>query len=49
LEVGNGKAMMVHGSFLAEPEPIVSLTEASKEYLEEKKKFESERLEKWFG
>ena len=41
--------MMVQGSFLAEPEPIVSLTEASKEYLEEKRKFESERLEKWFG
>jgi sulfide:quinone oxidoreductase len=49
LEVGNGKAMMVQGSFLAEPEPIVNLTEASKEYLEEKKKFESERLAKWFG
>jgi len=49
LEVGNGKAMMVHGSFLAEPEPIVNLTEASKGYLEEKRKFETERLEKWFG
>ena len=49
LEVGNGQAMMVQGNFLAEPEPIVSLTESSKEYLEEKKKFESERLEKWFG
>ena len=49
LEVGNGKAMMVQGSFLAEPEPIVSLTEASKGYMEEKKKFGTERLEKWFG
>lgn len=49
LEVGNGEAMMVQGSFLAEPEPIVSLTPSSKEYLEEKKKFETSRLEKWFG
>jgi sulfide:quinone oxidoreductase len=49
LEVGNGEAMMVKGSFLAEPDPIVSLTESSKAYLEQKKKFETERLEKWFG
>lgn len=49
LEVGNGQAMMVKGNFLAEPEPIVSLTESSTRYLEEKKKFESDRLEKWFG
>jgi sulfide:quinone oxidoreductase len=49
LEVGNGKAMMVRGSFLAEPEPIVSLTEASKQFMEEKRKFETDRLEKWFG
>jgi hypothetical protein len=41
--------MMVEGNFLAEPEPIVNLTEASKEYMEQKKKFESERLKKWFG
>ncbi len=49
LEVGGGEAMMVEGNFLAEPEPIVNLTEASTRYLEEKKKFESERLKKWFG
>jgi sulfide:quinone oxidoreductase len=49
LEVGKGKAMMVKGSFLAEPEPLVSLTDSSVQYLEEKKKFESDRLEKWFG
>jgi sulfide:quinone oxidoreductase len=49
LEVGGGEAMMVEGNFLAEPEPIVNLTEASKEYMEQKKKFESERLKKWFG
>ncbi|MBC7879662.1 MAG: NAD(P)/FAD-dependent oxidoreductase [Anaerolineales bacterium] len=49
LEVGGGEAMMVEGSFLAEPEPLVNLTEPSKQYLEEKRKFETERLEKWFG
>lgn len=49
LEVGKGKAMMVQGNFFAEPEPLVTLTEASVEYFEEKKKFESERLKKWFG
>lgn len=49
LEVGNGKAMMVQGSFLAVPEPIVNLTGPSKQYLEEKRKFESDRLTKWFG
>ncbi len=49
LEVGNGQALMVKGSFLAEPEPIVSLTESSKAYMEEKKKFETDRLSKWFG
>lgn len=48
LEVGKGKARMIKGNFLAEPEPIVTLTEASVEYFEEKKKFESERLKKWF-
>ena len=49
LEVGHGEAMMVKGSFLAEPEPIVNLTESSKGYLEEKRKFETDRLTKWFG
>jgi sulfide:quinone oxidoreductase len=49
LEAGNGEAMMVRGHFLAEPAPDVSLTEPSKAYLEEKRKFETERLEKWLG
>ena len=48
-EVGGGEAMMVQGSFLAEPEPIVTLTESSKQYLDQKRKFETDRLEKWFG
>jgi sulfide:quinone oxidoreductase len=49
LEVGGGLAMMVRGHFLAEPEPEVSLTEASLQYLEEKRSFETQRLQNWFG
>ncbi|RPJ21295.1 MAG: NAD(P)/FAD-dependent oxidoreductase [Chloroflexi bacterium] len=48
LEVGAGQAMMVKGQFLAEPEPEVSLTEASNKYLEEKHAFETQRLQTWF-
>ncbi|HUE98344.1 MAG TPA: FAD/NAD(P)-binding oxidoreductase [Anaerolineales bacterium] len=48
LEVGAGQAMMVKGSFLAEPEPEVALTEASAQYLEEKRAFEVQRLQTWF-
>jgi sulfide:quinone oxidoreductase len=49
LEVGAGQAMMVKGHFLAEPEPEVMLTEASTQYLEEKRSFETQRLQTWFG
>jgi sulfide:quinone oxidoreductase len=49
LEVGAGQAMMVKGHFMAVPEPEVALTEASQQYLEEKRAFESERLQTWFG
>ncbi len=49
LEVGGGKAMMVQGSFLAEPEPVVTLTEATTEFLNEKRSFETQRLLEWFG
>jgi sulfide:quinone oxidoreductase len=49
LEVGGGKAMMVRGNFLAEPEPEVTLTEATTEFLNEKRSFETQRLLEWFG
>jgi sulfide:quinone oxidoreductase len=49
LEVGNGEAMLVRGNFLAEPAPDVELTPPSKEFLEEKSRFERERLDAWFG
>lgn len=49
LEVGAGQAMMVKGYFLSEPRPEVELTEASPQYLAEKRTFESQRLQTWFG
>jgi sulfide:quinone oxidoreductase len=49
LEVGGGSAMMVRGQFLAQPEPEVILSEASPELLNEKRAFETERLQTWFG
>jgi len=49
LEVGGGQAMMVQGSFLAEPELQVELTGPSPEYLDEKHNFERDRLQAWFG
>ena len=49
LEVGAGQAMMVRGKFLAEPDPEVVLTEASPKYLKEKRAFEAQRLQTWFG
>jgi sulfide:quinone oxidoreductase len=49
LEVGKGQAMMVKGHFMAVPEPEIDLTEASAEHLEEKRVFESQRLQTWFG
>jgi sulfide:quinone oxidoreductase len=49
LEVGAGQAMMVQGHFLAEPEPEVMLTEASPQYLNEKRAYEEQILQRWFG
>jgi len=49
LELGRGEAMLVRGRFLVEPAPEIELTEPSPNYLEEKKRFEAERLRAWFG
>jgi sulfide:quinone oxidoreductase len=49
LEVGMGQAMMVKGHFMAVPNPQIALTEASARHLEEKRAFETERLQSWFG
>jgi sulfide:quinone oxidoreductase len=49
LELGRGEAMLVRGRFLVEPAPEIEITEPSPNYLEEKKRFEAERLRTWFG
>jgi sulfide:quinone oxidoreductase len=49
LEVGNGEAQQVRGNFLAEPAPDIELAPPSKENIEEKARFERERLDAWFG
>ena len=49
LEVGAGQAMMVKGHFMAVPDPEIALTDASPQLLEEKRAFEAQRLQSWFG
>lgn len=49
LEVGGGQAMMVQGRFLAEPEPVITLTDPSPRFLDEKRAFETQRLQTWFN
>lgn len=49
LEIGGGEAMQVRGRFLAQPAPDVELLGPSAELLEEKRRYERERLETWFG
>ena len=48
LEVGDGKAMLVHGNFLAEPHPDVQLAEPAAKHLEAKMELERSRLLEWF-
>lgn len=49
IELGGGLATLVQGDFLAEPEPRVQVLPPSPVYLEEKRRFEEERLRAWFG
>jgi sulfide:quinone oxidoreductase len=49
LEVGGGEAMVIRGWFLAVPAPDIELAGASPGHLEEKARYERERLEAWFG
>jgi sulfide:quinone oxidoreductase len=48
IEMGGGEASTVRGDFFADP-PAVVLTEPSHEQREAKERFESERLQLWFG
>lgn len=49
LEMGKDVAAFVEGSFYAPGGPDVRLADASREHAEAKRRFERERLERWFG
>lgn len=49
LEMGRSEATLVEGEFFAEPEPRVQVREPSAANAEAKRRFESERLARWFG
>ena len=48
LEMGKASATLIEGDFYAKPEPQVSLGEVSDEHAQEKRRFETERLARWF-
>jgi len=49
LEMGAGQAALVQGEFYARPQPAVKIAPPSPETMEEKRRFEAERLRRWFG
>jgi sulfide:quinone oxidoreductase len=49
IEMGTDSAALVHGNWYATPEPQVSIAEPDAAHAAEKRVFESERLERWFG
>ena len=49
LEVGDGKAVMVQGQFLAPEKPNVELTAPSTQHMDDKWAFERTRLKEWFS
>lgn len=49
IELGTASAALVDGDFYAAPEPRVSIAEPSADHAAEKRSFESERLQRWFG
>ncbi|MBM2821477.1 MAG: Pyr redox 2 protein [Thermoleophilia bacterium] len=49
IELGPASAALVHGNWYATPEPQVSIAEPDAAHAAEKRAFESERLERWFG
>ena len=48
LEMGRSSATLIEGEFYAEPEPSVQIREPSAHNAEEKRRFETERLTRWF-
>ena len=49
VEVGENAAAFVRGDWYAEPEPVVQVDGPSEAYAAEKRNFETERLQRWFG
>ena len=49
VEVGAHAAAFVRGDWYAEPDPVVQVDGPSEAYAAEKRNFESQRLERWFG
>lgn len=49
IETGKTTATRVEGDFFARPEPAISIVGVSAEHAEEKRRFEAERLARWFG
>jgi sulfide:quinone oxidoreductase len=49
VEIGKGAAAVVRGNWYAEPEPVVSIEGPSTAHAAEKRAFEAERLQRWFG
>jgi sulfide:quinone oxidoreductase len=49
VEMGSEVAARVDADWYATPAPVVSIAEPSSAYSEEKRQFERERLERWFG
>jgi sulfide:quinone oxidoreductase len=49
IEMGKSNATVIDGEFFAEPEPVARLREPSAENAAEKRRFEAERLARWFG
>jgi len=49
IELGGGSAALVEGHWYAEPEPVVTIAGPSAAHAAEKRAFETEHLERWFG
>lgn len=49
IETGRASAAIVQGEFFATPEPRIGLGGISADHSAAKRRFESERLERWFG
>jgi len=48
IELGRSSATLIEGEFYAEPEPSVQIRQPSAANAEEKRRFETERLVRWF-